>query len=264
MTIGQVAQSQQMLYNIAKNNVTGGYSPQPAASSSPSSKLSAYSGLLYGWGSSTDDTGDNFFSTPAALKGTVRQIAKRLYDASFSSDATAAENMAGLTQGTNTVGGDPTLQAIRKQLGAKVDSLQQLYQPDQMSLTDNFAQLQAVAESLVSRLQTVSLSDETTKKIQELALRDAKNSAGTQEDGNAPNMSALSQKDRISMIQGEVQKFAPSKRAAAFNTINKVWENEKDRIGEYIKEKNPDWAARGDEFDASILDDYKAGVNMWV
>lgn len=37
-----------------------------------------------------------------------------------------------------------------------------------------------------------------------------------------------------------------------------------DRIGAYIKEKDPDWAAWGDEFDVSILDDYKAGVNMWV
>ena len=264
MTIGQVAQNQQMLYNIAKNNVSSSYTSKSAVSYSPSSKLSAYSGLLYGWGSSAEDTGDNFFSTPAALKGTVRQITKRLYDASFSSDVTAAENMASLTQGGNTVGGDPTLQAIRKQLGAKVESLQQLYQPDQTTFSDNFAQLQAVAESLVSRLQTVSLSDETTKKIQELALMDAKNSAGTQENGEVSNTSALSQKDRISMIQEEVQKFAPSRRTAAFNTINKVWENEMDRIGEYIKEKDPNWAAWGDEFDVSILDDYKAGVNMWV
>ena len=264
MTIGQVARNQQMLYSVANRNVSSGYSPASAASSLSSSKLSAYSGLLYGWGSSTDDTGDSFFSSPAALQGTVRQIAKRLYDASFSSDAAAAENMTGLTQGANTAGGDPTLQAIRKQLGAKVDSLRQLYQPDQTSLTDNFAQLQAVAESLVSRLQTVSLSDETTKKIQSLALMDARNSAGAREDGEAPDTSALSRADRISMIQDEVQKFAPSRRAAALNTINKVWANEMDRIGEYIKEKDPNWAAWGDEFDVSILDDYKAGVNMWV
>lgn len=36
------------------------------------------------------------------------------------------------------------------------------------------------------------------------------------------------------MIQEEVQKFALSKRAAAFNTINKVWENELKRIGAHI------------------------------
>ena len=258
MTIGQVAQSQQMLYSIARNNVSSSRSSASAAFSLSSSKLSTYSGLLYGWGSSTEGTGDNFFSTPAALQGTVRQIAKRLYDASFSSGATAAENAASLTQGTNTVSGDPALQAIREQLGAKAESLQQLYQPDQTTLSGSFEELQAIAESLVSRLQTVSLSDETTKKIQALALMDAKNSAG------AADTSALSQKDRLSMIREEVQKFAPSKRAAAFNTINKVWENEMDRIGEHIKEKAPNWATWGDEFDVGILDDYKPGINMWV
>ena len=262
MTIGQIARNQQMLYSTVTKNRSS-YSPKPSAPSS-SSKLSAYSGLLYGWGSGTEDGGDNFFSSPAALQGTVRQIAKRLYDASFSSDAIAGENGANFTQGVYPSGGDQTLQALREQLGAKVESLQQRYQPDQTSLSGSFEELQAVAESLVSRLQTVSLSDETTKKIQELALMDAKNSAGAQKDGEAPNTSALSRKGRISMIQEEVQKFAPSRRAAAFNTINKVWENEMDRIGAYIKEKNPEWGAWGDEFDVSILDDYKAGINMWV
>ena len=262
MTIGQVARNQQMLYSVVNKNGSSSYSSTSTASSS--SKLSAYSGLLYGWGSGTEDDGDNFFSSPAALQGTVRQIAKRLYDASFSSDATAAENWTGLTQGVNTAGGDRTLQAIQKQLGAKMESLQQRYQPDQISLSGSFEELQAIAESLVSRLQTVSLSDETTKKIQELALMDAKNSAGVQENGAASNTSALSRKDRISMIREEVQQFAPSRRAAAFNTINKVWANEMDRIGEYIKEKDPNWGTWGDEFDVSILDGYKAGVNMWV
>ena len=262
MTIGQVARNQQMLYNIANKNGSSSYSSTPAASSS--SKFSAYSGLLNGLGSGTEDYGDNFFSSPAALKGTVRQIAKRLYDASFSSDAILGENGSSFMQGAHTSDIDPTLQAIRKQLGSKVESMQQLYQPDQTTLSGSFEELQAIAESLVSRLQTVSLSDEATKKIQELALMDAKNSAGAQENGEASNTSILSQKDRLSMIQEEVQKFAPSKRAAAFNTINKVWEYEMDRIGEYIKEKDPNWAAWGDEFDASILDGYKAGINMWV
>ena len=93
-----------------------------------------------------------------------------------------------------------------------MESLRQLYQPDQ-----------------------------TTKKIQELALMDAKNSAGAKEDGETADASTLWRKDRLSMIQEEVQKFAPSKRAAAFNAINKVWENEMDRIGAYIKEKDSDW-----------------------
>lgn len=265
MNIGQIARNQQMLYNIANRNVSSNYSSKTAASSS---KLSAYSGLLNGWGisSGAEDNGDNFFSSPAALQGTVRQIAKRLYDASFSADASGEKSGTSSAQGAYATGVDQTLQAIRKQLGAKVESQQQLYQPDQTSLSGNFAQLQAVAESLVSRLQTVSLPDETTKKIQELALMDAKNSAGAQKSGeaDATNTFALSRKDRLSMIQEEVQKFAPSKRAAAFNTINKVWENELDRIGTYIKEKDPSWTIWGDKFDTSILDDYKAGVNVWV
>lgn len=232
MNIGQIARSQQMLYGIAGRSGSAG----------------------------SDNIENNFFSSPAALQGTVRQIAKRLYDASFSPDAIAGESGTGLTQGVYTAGGDPALQAIQKRLGAKVEALQQRYQPDQTSLTDNFARMQAVAEDLVSRLQTVSLSDETTKKIQELALMDAKNSAGPQENG----VSAASRADRLSMIQEEVQKFAPSKRAAALNTINKVWESELDRIGAYIREKDPSWTAWGDEFDVSILDGYKAGVNVWA
>ena len=265
MTIGQLARNQQMLYSAVNRNGSVGYSSSPAASPAPSSSnLSAYGGLLYGWGSGAQDDGNNFFSSPAALQGTVRQIAKRLYDASFSSDAIAGENGAGFMQGVSPAGGDQTLRALREQLGAKVESLQQRYQPDQTTLSDSFAQLQALADSLVSRLQTVSLSDETTKKIQELALADAKNSAGAQKNSEAADTPALSQKDRLSMIQEEVGKFAPSRRAAAFNTINKVWEYEMDRIGAYIKEKDPNWTAWGDEFDVSILDDYKAGVNVWA
>lgn len=257
MNIGQIARSQQMLYKISNKNVSSSYSPESAVSSS--SKISAYNGLLNGWGTgSAKDDGDNFFSSPAAVKGTVRQIAQRLYDASFSPDAAADKYGVNFSQGINSLGGDPTLEALRKQLGTKVESLQQRYQPDKTALSD----LQAVADSLVSRLQTVNLSDETTKKIQELALMDAKNSAGAQEDGKTG--SVLSQTERLDMIRDEVQKFAPSKRAAAFNTINKVWNNEMDRIGEYIKEKDPNWTMWGDKFDASILNDYKAGINMWV
>ena len=251
MNIGQIARNQQMLYGLVNRNGSGSYSSKPSS--------------LWDAGSGAEADGDNFFSSPAALQGTVRQIAKRLYDASFSSNAAPGENGVGFTQGSYTTGEDQTLKAIRERLGAKVGSMQQLYQPDQTTLSGNFAQLQAVAEDLVSRLQTVSLSDETTKRIQELALRDAKNSAGARENGEtAANTSALSQKDRLSMIQEEVQKFSPSKRAAAFNTINKVWESELDRIGAYIKEKDPNWTTWGDKFDTGILDDYKAGVNMWA
>jgi len=263
MNIGQIARNQQMLYNIANKNISSGASSKPEELSS--AKLSAYSGLLngLGLGSVAEKDGDNFFSSPAALQGTVRQIARRLHDASFSSDSIAEESGASITQGSSAAGADQALQAIRKQLGAKVESQQQIYQPDRASLSGNFAQLQALAESYASRLQTVSLSDETTKKIQEMALMDAKNSAGKNGGVDMTNTS-VSSRDRLSTIQEEVQKYAPSKRAAALNTINKVWESELDRIGSYIKEKDPNWTIWGDQFDVSILDDYKAGVNVWV
>lgn len=268
VNIGQIARNQQMLYKIANRNVdtgSSGYLLKPTALSS-SSKISAYSGLLNGFGSSVQDDGSNFFSSPAALQGTPRQIAQRLYDASFSSDAAAGEGGTSSITGSYPDGGDEMLNELRKQLGAKVEAQQKLYQPDQTSLSGNFEQLQAVAEKLVSRLQTVSLPDETTKKIQALALEDAKNSAGVQEGGESDgtNTPAFTRADRLSMIQNEVQKFAPSKRSAAFNTINKVWQNELDRIGEHIKEKDPNWTIWGDKFDVSILDDYKPGINVWV
>lgn len=259
MNIGQITRNQQMLYKIANRSAdTGGYSSKPAALSS--SKLSAYSGLLNGFGGGTQSAGDNFFSSPAALQGSARQIARRLYDASFSSDAAAGESGTSSAAEGFPSGGDEMLTAIRKQLGSKVESQQQLYQPDQAALSGDFAQLQAIAEERVSRLRTVSLSDETTKKIQELALEDAKSSAGARE-GDAP---VFTRADRMSMIQDEVQKFAPSKRTAALNTINKVWQNELDRIGEHIKEKDPNWTVWGDQFDVGVLDDYKAGINVWV
>lgn len=257
MNIGQIARNQQMLYKIANKGVdVSGYSPKPTSSS----KLSEYSGLLNGFGGGAQDAGDNVFSSPAALQGTVRQIARKLYDASFSSDAAAGGTSS--AQGTDAAGADETLKALQQQLGKKVEAQQKLYQPDQINLSGSFEELQAVADGLVSRLQTVTLSDETTKRIQELALEDARNSAGGRESGEGDG--TLSRTDRLGLIQDEVRKFAPSKRAAALNTINKVWQNEMDRIGEHIKEKDSDWTIWGDKFDAGILDDYKAGVNVWV
>ena len=126
MNIGQLARNQQLLYNIATRNLSGNDSSKPAASSSASSKLSDYSGLIYGWGSDTKDDENNFFSTPAALQGSYRQIAQRLYDASFSPEALAQGNGGSFTQGIDTAGGDPILKALREKLGAKVESLQQV------------------------------------------------------------------------------------------------------------------------------------------
>ena len=66
------------------------------------------------------------------------------------------------------------------------------------------------------------------------------------------------------LIREQLQSVDPSQRTASFNTMNKVWESEMDRIGKFIQEKDASWQDWGDEFDTSILQDYKPGVNVWV
>ena len=105
------------------------------------------------------------------------------------------------------------------------------------------------------REQYTPISDEATEAMQKLALEDAKNSA----EGKTANSA-----ERAKLIREQLKNVDPSKRAAAFNTMNKVWESETERLGKYIKEKTPDWNDWGDKFDTAILDDYKAGVNVWV
>lgn len=106
------------------------------------------------------------------------------------------------------------------------------------------------------RTMYTPISDEATEAMQGLALQDAINSVGT--------VSASDANERVALIQKHLESVAPSKRMAAFNTMNKVWESELDRIGEYIKEHDPEWTAWGDKFDASILENYEPGLNIWV
>ena len=105
------------------------------------------------------------------------------------------------------------------------------------------------------REQYTPISDEATEAMQKLALADAKNSAG----GKTADST-----ERANLIREQLKDVDPSKRTAAFNTMNKVWESETERLGKYIKEKTPDWNDWGDKFDTSILDEYKPGVNVWV
>lgn len=119
----------------------------------------------------------------------------------------------------------------------------------------NTADAAASAQRFSVREQYTSISDEATEAMQKLALEDAKNSA----EGKSSNST-----DRAKLIREQLKGVDPSKRAAAFNTMNKVWESETERIGKYIKEKDANWNDWGDKFDTKLLDDYKAGVNIWV
>lgn len=129
-------------------------------------------------------------------------------------------------------------------------------QDSQQNSTNTDTQLQSIAQQFIARVQYTPLSEETTSAMQELAMQDALGSVG--------KISASGQLDRMSVIQEHLDHFAPSKRAAALNSMNKVWQSEMDRIGEYIKEKDPSWSNWGDQFDTKILEGYQPGLNVWA
>ena len=111
------------------------------------------------------------------------------------------------------------------------------------------------SEGFFVRQQYTPISDEATEAMQKLALEDARNTLAGKSASSA---------ERANLIREQLKSVDPSKRSAAFNTMNKVWESETERLAKYIKEKTPDWTYWGDKFDAAILDDYKPGVNVWV
>ena len=114
----------------------------------------------------------------------------------------------------------------------------------------------AASQASSIRSQYAPISDEATQAMQDLAMKDALASAGK---GSAP-----SAKEREALIKEHLKDVDPSKRTAAYNTMNKVWESELDRIGNHIKEKDASWNDWGDKFDPNALKDYKPGVNVWV
>ena len=116
---------------------------------------------------------------------------------------------------------------------------------------------QSLAQQFIARVQYTPISDKATSAMQELALQDAMESMGTM----TPSAERL---DRVAVIQEHLDSVAPSKRAAALNSMNKVWESELERIGEYIKEKDPSWNNWGDTFDTNILKGYQPGINTWA
>lgn len=131
--------------------------------------------------------------------------------------------------------------------------VQQKSQASQSS--DGSLSVGASAQQFPIRALYTPISDEATAAMQELALQDAVNSVGKVSPDS---------RERVSLIQEQLQSVAPSKRAAAFNTMNKVWESEIDRIGGFIKEQDPSWGGWGDQFDTTILDNYKPGINIWA
>jgi len=118
--------------------------------------------------------------------------------------------------------------------------------------------LSSIAQKLTDRVLHTPIPEETTAAVQNLALQDAINSAGK------GTSSGITLQDRLGLIQEHLEKVPYSKRPAAYNTMNAVWEREIDRIGAYIKEQDPAWETWGDPFDTSILEGYIPGVDVWA
>ncbi len=137
-----------------------------------------------------------------------------------------------------------------------MESLKNAQQDSSNQVNANLNQVQSLAQQFIARVQYTPISEEATADMQKLALQDAISSVG--------NTSASEQLNRMTVIQDHLDNVAPSKRAAALNSMNKVWESELDRIGEYIKEQDPNWKNWGDQFDVKILDGYQPGLNVWV
>ena len=168
-----------------------------------------------------------------------------------SSNKTGDSGAAGLLQSMGLSGLQGRTVREMAQYQMRVQNAQSAAQPT-TAATETAA---APQRQFSVREQYTPISDEATEAMQKLALEDAKNSIGN------PTADAAARAD---LIREQLKGVDPSRRTAAFNTMNKVWESETDRLANFIQEKDKSWQDWGDAFDTSILDDYKAGVNVWV
>ncbi len=249
MNINQLARNQQMMYNFINRGTSGDYRAQLKTQFSNVESLAlqkqddeddAVAGMLKSMGIS-------------GLQGrTVREMAQ--YQVRVQSGASGAKQ-------TNRADAQNAASAVKK-ANAK-DAAQDAKQTQASSAASN---------GFTVRERYTPISDKATRSMQRMALEDAKKSVkktvdyttgkahGAKTDGEKPaNLLA----ERNKEIQEHLKEVDPSKRTAAFNTMNKVYENEADRIAGYIKERTPDWNDWGDEFDEKILDDYKPGINYF-
>ena len=181
------------------------------------------------------------------------------YAAQFTSQSglqTTGSGLAGVLQSMGGMQGGTVRQMAQRQM-----SLYNAQQAQSAQDTQNAALLQqtsaasALPQQPSIREQYTPISDEATEAMQQLALSDAKASVG----GTAFDSAA---RDRV--IGEQLKSVAPSKRTAAYNTMNKVWQSEMDRIGGFLRENADGWESWGDKFDSAVLDNYKPGVNIWI
>lgn len=237
MNIGKLARQQQMMYSFIdrETNRTGSSDSRTQLNS----QLSVMNGRVRTGESAEDSVASMLKSMGiSGLQGrTVREMAQ--YRMRVQNGSQTAKKTAGAEALTPKASAESAKKTADKAAAKKADGT------DLSSLMQRFS----------VREQYTPISDKATETMQQLAIKDAKESAG----GKRADSTA-----RANTIREQLKDVEPSKRAAAFNTMNKVYESETERLGDYIKEKEPGWNDWGDKFDAAILDSYKAGVNIWI
>ena len=153
---------------------------------------------------------------------------------------------------------------VREMVKYRMEQAQEKAEAAQQLDTVPDIDLSALKQQLAQRTLTTPLSDAATRDMQSLALQDAMNSVKGAASSDAASNAASSSTDRAALIQDHLKLVSPTKRLAAFNTMNKVWQSELDRIGSYIQEQDPSWKTWGDDFDTSILKNYTPGINIWT
>lgn len=255
MNIGQMARTQQMIYRFVDRNL------DKSKQSSPFSRLSSMnassvqrqqqentSALWSALTASTEKNGDP----------TVDSFLQKI-GVSGSQGRTYRE-MAQYQLRNNTQNGSAAQKTAKEQTRASLlDPTSQTQRQSQLK-QQKLDELQKQSARFSVKEPYAKLSAETTEKIQKLAVEDAKNST---QKKTSQQEKADSEK-RMDTIRKELNKVDPSKRAATLNSMNKVWQEETDRLGAYIKEKDANWKDWGDSFDTTILNNYKLGVSVWT
>ncbi len=232
MNVNQLARNQQMMYNFINRGTSGDYREQMKAQLSSASSVALQ-------GRSADDSVSAMLQSMgiSGMQGrTVREMAQ--YQVRVQNVNASAANK---TSGANAAAETKQTEAASTASGR-----------------------------LNIRERYTSISDKATKDIQKQAIEDAKKSVKKTVDyatagGKKPETEAKDEvaASRDKLIAEHLKDVKPSKRTAAYNTMQKVYENETDRLAQYIKEKTPDWNDWGDKFDTKILDDYKPGINYF-
>lgn len=247
MNVNQLARNQQMMYNFINRGTSGDYREQMKAQLSSASSLALQ-------GKSADDSVSSMLQSMgiSGMQGrTVREMAQ--YQVRVQNANASAANKASAASAASSA----------KQTSAK-----------EAADTKQTPGTSAASNKLNIRERYTPISDKATKDMQKQAVEDAKRSVKERvkyTTGKAANDAKQGAEkpteiaeERNKVIQEHLKEVEPSKRTAAYNTMQKVYENETDRLAKYIKEKTPDWNDWGDKFDTKILDDYKAGVNLFL